>query len=32
VGPTYFIGEVSDWRALLALRVETPLARGEPHP
>lgn len=32
VGPTIFLGSTTEWRALLALRVETPLARGEPHP
>lgn len=31
-GPTVFLGSTTDWRALLAIRVETPLARGEGHP
>ena len=32
VGPTVFIGKETEWRGLLALRVETPLARGGAHP
>lgn len=32
IGPTVFLGTTSDVRGLLAIRVETPLARREGHP
>ena len=32
IGPTVFFGPVTDVRALLALRIEVPLARGKHHP
>lgn len=32
LGPTVFLGNVTEVRAFLGVRVETPLARREPHP
>jgi hypothetical protein len=32
LGPTVFLGDVTQVRAFIGIRVETPLARGERHP